>query len=260
MAEIKDTKNFDKLKRQARTLSCMGNLVRFIIIATIPAAFATVIYICTVGAVLPWKVEPIKGWVAQIIPPPPGEASTETPETVIAETTVVATPAAPLPIPTAPPPDEKEIPLPENPAAKIDNTAELLTSQIIAARDKLDEATRNRDLLQRKLKSAESWMPGAESQVNRALAEFNTAQAAYNDRANNGVQRGLDDALRRIQIDVDRAKRHQDEAAANFVQKKAAIDAVQKSLEDSAKILDEHRKKLTALCKKAAEVTAEANK
>lgn len=201
-------KNFQPLKQQARALSFVGCAIRGVIIFSILFAIGTVGYISAVGLVWPWDTETGKAFIDDIkaragITTPPADTSSDTDSA----------------------PDDASANA--NPSDANDSQLNVLTKQ-------LKTATAERDRLERKVKSAKSFLSDAQTKIDRAEAEWNSANANYTARANSPVQsRGKTDALARIQQDIDRADRHRGEAKDYYEQKKAVVDTAQKELDAS---------------------------
>ncbi|MEI6235068.1 MAG: hypothetical protein WCT04_18580 [Planctomycetota bacterium] len=253
--------DYNQLRKQAQTLSFVGNFVRVMIIVLIPTIMGVGVYLLTVGPELPWKREPIKSWIegAAVPKPPPPDVPMPPPE--VARREVPQLPSAPpLPLPDAPPPDTDDPKvLPKEGVNGLitdkPDPREVIKEKIITARDLIDQATKSRDLLAKKLKSAESWMPKAEADVNRYQAEVNTAVANLQARQTNGVPRGLTQALSSLQIQIETANRHLMDAETNYISKRDAVTLAQKNYDTACGILESVRTQMITLCKEAEKLT-----
>src|ERR1043165_1805457 len=112
--------------------------------------------------------------------------------------------------------------------AQDDGTLAQIVEQVRVARI-------DRDKFDKKLKSAVSFLPIAQTQIKRAQAELNTATANY-AQAGNFYARGRDAELNRAQQAIDRAQSHLQEAFTYSDQKQAAVCAAEKAFADA----DEH--------------------
>src|SRR5579862_6678580 len=230
------SQSFQPLKRQARALSFVGCLIRFTIIGSILFAIGTVSYIAAVGLVWPWDTETGKAFIDDI-----------------KKRAGISTPAS-----TAPDSADSAENSAENSADNSLNTppnsahSDALSDRLADLAGELKSATAEHDRLERKVKSAKSFITDAETRVARADAEWNTANANYNARANGAIQnRGNSVALARIQQDIDRAARHQDEAKDYYDEKKKALDDAQKALDASNQKLDQLKAERTRMRKDA---------
>jgi hypothetical protein len=224
-----------KLIVQAKRLTFLEGLLKFFLYAVIPLGIAVAIYCYFMGPVAPWEVEPISSWVAQM----QGKEADPLPAKVENIS-------------------EPENGVPANPAPKIiPDTSEQynkLTSRLSDLNLQLQESLAERVKAERKLKSAQSFLPIADTRIDKAVAEWNTANAAYQNRFN-GPARGGSAALVRLQQDIDRAARHKIEADAYYDEKKAAVGDAEKTLKELNIQLEKYKAEQSELSRQIKEIS-----
>lgn len=105
-----------------------------------------------------------------------------------------------------------------------------LSARLAEADARVKQASSTRNLDVKKLKSATSLLTDAQTQLARAQAELNSANANYCAHSEYAPGRARDGMLNRIQQDIDRAHRHVCEARDYCNQKAEALKCAEREL------------------------------
>lgn len=288
MATPQNQRNFESLKRQTFFLSALGNVVRLMIIALIPAAFGLVIYLCTVGPVWPWTIDPIKSWISRAPRQPKvviknGAPDEDEPSDPITEPLNIPRPRSSIPLadplvaplttqpanpPSGPqllpplPPGDEPPPLPRGtvpPPVLVppdqEERAKALYGRLNASISDLTEATKARDKVAKALKAAQTNLADAETQLSKHKATLNSNTYDYNYRSLNGPDRGRRQDLNRFQESIDRASNRIDETMDLIGKKKAILSEAKTNSDDAEKEVLQAHAKVMNLTREAEELT-----